>query len=382
MSTPRDKSKKALFHEKLSELIGEFGREMFEKEIISKKLIKEHKKETPKRILSFDEAEDLFFNSSTSYYASKRAETQRGYRSEMNSFKFFIEKELSLGTKALITDVFNKELLLKYLKKHHNLGTKKKKKSFLRAFLKSVALDILDVKQIDYLLREILKIKDDPNNIPKALSSKQVNFILEAVKETVSALRNYTILWTFLGSGIRANELVNLQIKDIDWEEKAIYIIPKGKTDPEKRYMTDVSFDVLSTYVHFRFSDKKERFSKSKYAELFVFSANGNKALATSSIREMMNNIKKRGIEEKVFPEDASLSPHILRHTFSLYAYESGMEIFKISKLLGHENINTTQIYLRLFPEQVRKELDKHPYANIELEYLRQKESLYGKFAD
>ena len=382
MSAPRTKSKKALFDEKLSELIGEFGQAMFEKEILKKNIVKQVIKEEPKKILTLDEAENLFFTSSTSYYADKRKETQRGYRSEMKSFKAFIEKESSSGSKTLITEVFNKEILLKYLKKQHNIGTKKKKKSFLRAFLKSVAKDILDKKQVDFLLGETLKTVDDPNSIPKALTSEQVNFVLEAVKESVSALRNYTILWTFLGSGIRANELVNLQIKDIDWEDKAIYIMPKGKSEPEKRYMTDVSFDVLSTYVQFKYADKKKRYSKSKYSEIFIFSANGNKALATSTIREMMNNIKKRGIKEKVFAEDASLSPHILRHTFSLYAYESGMEIFKISKLLGHDNINTTQIYLRLFPDQVKKELEKHPYATVELEYLKQKGSLYGQFAD
>lgn len=383
MSKTREKSKKALFDEKLAQLIGEFGQAMFEREILKKNIVKQVIKEEPKKILTFEEAENLFFTSATSYFADKREETQRGYRSEMKSFKGFIEKELNSGTNALITEVFNKELLLKYLNKQLNMGTRKKKKSFLRAFLKSVAKDILDKKQVDFLLDKTLKIKDNPNNIPKALNSKQVNFILEAAKESISALRNYTILWTLLGSGIRANELVNLQIKDIDWEEKAINIVPKGKSEPEKRYMTDVSFDVLSTYVLFRYADKKERYTKSKYGDIFIFSTNGTHALATSTIREMMNSIKKRGIKEKVFVEDASLSPHILRHTFSLYAYESGMEIYKISKLLGHENINTTQIYLRLFPDQVKKELEKHPYANIELEYLKSKENLYGKkFAD
>ncbi|WP_171038028.1 tyrosine-type recombinase/integrase [Aquibacillus sediminis] len=371
-----------MFDEKLSELIGEFGQAMFEKEVLKKNIVKETKKEKPKKILTFEEAENLFFTSSTSYYADKREETQRGYRSEMRSFKSFIEKELNSGTKALITELFDKELLLRYLKNQHNIGTKKKKKSFLRAFLKTVAIDILDKKQVDFLLNNTLKTKEDPNNVPKALTSKQVNFILEAAKQSISALRNYTIIWTFLGSGIRANELANLQIEDIDWEEKAIYIIPKGQSQPEKRYMTDVSFDVLSTYVHFKYADKRKQFTKSKYNELFIFSVNGNKAIATSTIREMLNRIKEHGKKEKVFPEDASLSPHILRHTFSIYAYESGMEIFKISKLLGHDNVNTTQTYLRISSNQVKKELEKHPYAKVELDFLKEKESLYGQFAN
>ncbi|MDZ5472677.1 site-specific integrase [Bacillus sp. 31A1R] len=382
MSKIRQKSKKALFDEKLAQLIGEFGPAMFEKEILKKNIIKKVIKEEPKKILTFEEAENLFFTSPTSYFVDKREETQRGYKSEMRSFKGFIEKELTSGTKVLITEVFNKEIILKYLNKQQNMGTRKKKSSFLRAFLKSVAKDILDKKQVDFLLGKTLKIKDNPNCIPKALTSEQINFILEAAKETTSALRNYAIFWTLLGSGIRANELVNIQIKDIDWNDKAILIMPKGKSEYEKRYMTDVSFDVMSTYVQFMYADKKERYTKLKYSEIYIFSTNGTNALATSTIREMMNNIKKRGIQEKMFSEDASLSPHILRHTFSLYAYESGMEIYKISKLLGHENINTTQTYLRLLPDQVKKELEKHPYANVELEYLKQKEALYGKFAD
>ncbi|KGX90056.1 MULTISPECIES: tyrosine-type recombinase/integrase [Pontibacillus] len=385
MAAPRQKLKNVELNEQLNDLIGKFGTKLVEKQLKEMGLAnKEMEAPKPKAIPTLDEAEDIFYNSSTSYYMHKREVTRKGYKSELKTFKNFCKENLPKKSRTLITEIFKPDFLSEYINQYKNGGTRDKKITFLRVFLKSVALDIFDKKQINNLLRNTLKVsgKNAENDVPKALTPKQVEFLFETVKETTSAIRNYTILWVLIGSGIRVNGLVNLRIEDVCWEDQAIMVIPKGKETKEKFYMTPVSFEVLTHYIEFRHGNKKKELSKAKYESIFIFSSNTNsRAIATSTVREMMKSLKMKGVQANIFSEDDTLSPHIMRHTFALYALESGIDIYKIQKLLGHDSVDTTQTYLRLFSHQLKEELKKHRYANVELEFMTNKEALYGKFS-
>jgi integrase/recombinase XerD len=387
MGVKKKKLKHVEVNEILSNLLRDYGRDIVEKELSENLgLLQPITQTVPKAIPTVEEAIEEYTTSDTSYYKHKSAQTIRGYDSEINKIKEFcndkvIKKEhLPNGLQSLITEFFNPLVLGAYLNQYENIGTRKKKTAFFRGFLKSVAVGILDDKQIDKLLEYTLKTNVNPGEVgtPVALSPTEVDFLLSAAKETTSALRNTTILWVLIGSGIRVNELVELQVKDVLWDEEAIYIIPKGKPNKEKRFLTKVAFKVLKHYILFLYEKKKETLLKKDYGDLYVFSTKGQKPIATNTVRDMMRMLKKKGVREGILSEDKKLSPHTIRHTFAVYALESGISLYKISKLLGHESAETTQYYLKLYDYQLKEELNKHRYADVELQYLREEVNFHG----
>jgi integrase/recombinase XerD len=246
---------------------------------------------------------------------------------------------------------------------------------YITIIFKNECLEHLEKKRVNNLL-DILSTKDPEQNIPKAFLPFQVQFLLDEAKNTQSAFRNYTMIWVFVGSGIRNNELVNIQIGDICEENQTIKVIAKGSSTKTKRFITKVALQVLMQYVNFRYDQHKKNLSKEDYKNLFVFSVDGHKPISTDTVRDIVDRLIKKGETKGIFPEDNDFSPHNFRHCFALYALEKGVPIYKIKKLLGHKSMKSTEVYLELYDSQMVNAIEKHPFADVELSFLKNKGDL------
>lgn len=216
--------------------------------------------------------------------------------------------------------------------------------------------------------------KDNKPKLPKAFLPNQIQYLLNESKNTQPDFRNYAMIWTFLGSGIRNNELVNIQIGDISVRNQKIQVLPKGKSTKQERFITQVALRVLMDYINFKYEHLKKSLSKEKYDKLYVFSLDGHRAMSTDTVRDIVDKLIKRGEQKGIFPKDNGFSPHSFRHSFALYALEKGISIYKIKEYLGHSSIKSTEIYLELYDSQMVDSIEKHPFAQVELSYLKQKE--------
>lgn len=172
--------------------------------------------------------------------------------------------------------------------------------------------------------------------LPHALSTAEAKAVLHEAGQTQNPERDFLIVNLLLGTGLRASELLALSAGDISEPEKGqmILTVRNGKGSKERRI--PVSKEALQKQL--------KAYAKGK-DQLFPFT--------DRNLRKMIKSIaEKAGIKEPV-------SPHTLRHTFATDKLKGGATLEGIRKVLGHENLSTTQKYLSLTEQDLFDEMGR-----------------------
>jgi integrase/recombinase XerC/integrase/recombinase XerD len=153
--------------------------------------------------------------------------------------------------------------------------------------------------------------------------------------------------------GLRAEELIGLDLGDIDFEEETARVNGKGsKTrivpvgEPARK--------ALGTYLE----KGRPPLADATRDEQALFISRRGRRLSTSDVRRRLNRwVQQAAIAGRV-------SPHTLRHSFATHLLEGGADLRSIQELLGHASVSTTQIYTRVEPGRLRREYARsHPRA-------------------
>jgi len=149
----------------------------------------------------------------------------------------------------------------------------------------------------------------------------------DAIKKHCLNLKERAIVELLLSSGVRVSELVNLDVSDVDFNNKALRI-RHGKGDKERvTYINDLTLNYLVKYL-----------TDSKVETGALFQTNHHK-YSPSGIRRMLSRLAERARVENVHP-------HRFRRTFATTLASRGMDIQDIKTLMGHTDINTTMLYV------------------------------------
>ena len=331
----------------------------FQRALKRMELLNETEQKRVKTNVLLSEAIDYYYSCDS--FNSLKESSQKGYRYELKLFFKFCCK--MKGSEPLLKEVSTALFLGEYLKPVKKSATKSKKSAFLRSFFKATFAEFFD--QEIGSLKSTLSVKVDKNRLPRAFKEEQIEEIIDLTRLGREPLRNFTILWVFLGTGIRLNELCLLQIGDVQPQLQEILVCAKGNKESKvARKITTFSLKVLLKYIKFRYSPLK---NLSDYHQRYIFSDDkGLTRLHDSTVQKMLGNIME---EAKTISEDDKknyqLSVHSLRHSFALYLLQSGLKIETIKELLGHEWISSTNVYLKLFDNMLLKAIDQHPLGNL-----------------
>jgi len=158
--------------------------------------------------------------------------------------------------------------------------------------------------------------------------------------------RDYAILQVFLQTGIRVSELASLTIADVDFTKPAITVRGKGNAERaielEKR-----GVQALKNYLAVR---------PENLSDILFFNYKGE-PISERGIRKIVVKYRiNAGITKRA-------SCHTLRHTFATYKAEKGVSAFQLQQWLGHENLNTTQIYVHLGKQNAKKIMEQTSLA-------------------
>lgn len=179
--------------------------------------------------------------------------------------------------------------------------------------------------------KKISFVKQDKPVLP-TFTVKDVKAMLETCKgNTFIDVRDRTILILFFETGIRLGELLN--IKEVDIHDDYILIYGKNR----KQRMIPITPMVKKAL--FRYIRAKDNYFSGKIVGEYLFLSYRGKRLSPSAVDKM---IKDRGTHIS----DVRVSPHTCRHFFAQQQIKMGTDIYTISRLLGHENIGITQVYL------------------------------------
>ena len=227
---------------------------------------------------------------------------------------------------------------------NYSSSTKKRMHSSIKNFLKYInenedyeSIDISDIKlKSSKKLPEVLPITDIEN---------MINFYNH---ETYLDSRNRTVIDVLYSTGCRVSELCDINISDIDLDEK--YLKLKGKGSKQRIVpIGSMLYKNLLQYLNVR-----ETFLQNRVEPLFL-SKSKNKLDRTAVFRIIKKTAKNISLQTDVHP-------HTLRHSAATHMLEGGCDLRTVQEFLGHSSVSTTQIYTKVTKEFLEEAFtESHP---------------------
>lgn len=194
--------------------------------------------------------------------------------------------------------------------------------------------------------------------LSKYLTVDEAVRLLEAVNsdtESKTRQRDYSIIALFLNTGMRLSELVGLNVESFDPEITFVKVLGKGSKE-RIIYLNNAARDAVISYLRQRLDPRFIHTSD----HAFFLSARQQR-ISPKTIQWMVNKyLDLAGLGSKGY------SVHKLRHTAATLMYQSGkVDIRVLKDILGHEQLNTTQIYTHLVSKNLEEAMDKNPLSDV-----------------
>lgn len=167
---------------------------------------------------------------------------------------------------------------------------------------------------------------------------------LDQLRSACQDLRDHAIIEFLYSTGCRVSELVVIKMCDIDWELQRVKLFGKGRKH-RVSFLNDRATAALNAYL-------KVRQGGGEY--VFVSKYKPHTPLQKEGIEKIVRDISERA------GYNTPVTPHILRHTMATLALQAGMPITDISRILGHESLETTRIYTESDLETIQENHRKY----------------------
>ncbi len=284
--------------------------------------------------------------------------TITSYKNDINQFFDFASAELDVNTTSLEIERIDRLTIRLWLGSLTERGMAKnsiaRKAASLRSFFKYCF-------KRGYILKNpahLLIVPKKEQRLPKTVLQQDITRMIElASGNDASSIQDRTILEFFYSTGIRLNELTELNITDIDINNKQLIVRGKGN----KERIVPLGQHAITACVKHLESRKELLKSNNETDDL--------KALFIAPRGGRMNHRKVQRTIHNYFlmvSEVTQKSPHTLRHSFATHMLDAGADIRLIKEFLGHTNLSSTQVYTHTSVEHLKKVYQKaHPRAEL-----------------
>ena len=187
--------------------------------------------------------------------------------------------------------------------------------------------------------------------LPKRITEDESNKLLEHTLHRkysyrFERYRNTSLFAVILYAGLRAGEVLNRKMNDVDIESNVIHVM-QGKGGKDR--VVPICY-ALRKYL---LAYLKERKRLDRGCINFFISSRGDQPFTYSGLKKVVEILRK---ETKI-----KFSAHKLRHTFATMMLEGGCDLFSLQKMMGHSDIKTTTIYLSTTVHHLQEQMRKHP---------------------
>jgi integrase/recombinase XerD len=218
----------------------------------------------------------------------------------------------------------------------------------------SIARKITSIKMFfQFLVSEEL-IKYDPTEniempkvkktLPSVLSFEEISKLIACAKKAdPKDMRAKAMFEILYASGLRASELLSLQIDDVSFTDGFIRVLGKG----DKERIVPIGKPALQALRNY-YNHGRNKFLKDRMSAYLFINAHGKKLSRMGLHKILKEYVKKAKINKHV-------TPHVFRHSFATHLLEGGANLRAVQEMLGHANIATTQIYTHIDREYLKE---------------------------
>ena len=226
-------------------------------------------------------------------------------------------------------------------------SSRARKLSAIKSFYKYLTIRTKQLQENPVADLEYPKIR---KSLPKYLTLEQSAALLRSVSGA-NEKRDYAILMLFLNCGIRRSELVGLNITDV--YDDRIRVVGKGN---KERF---VYFGAACRKAIDNYLVERNKMVLTDNRALFA-SRNGNRISVTAVHRLVEKALKQAGLDATQY------SAHKLRHTAATMMLSGGVDVKTVQEVLGHENLNTTQIYTHIENTELKIAAEANPLSKLD----------------
>ncbi|MDQ2895933.1 MAG: tyrosine-type recombinase/integrase [Actinomycetota bacterium] len=203
---------------------------------------------------------------------------------------------------------------------------------------------------------ELLHSPKRASRLPRVLKTTEISSLLDRIpSSTPLELRDRALFELAYGSGLRAEELVSLDVEALDFDSESVRV--EGKGGKTRILPTgEPSLRALADWI----VTGRPALDTSESRALFV--SKSGRRLSTSDVRRRLRTWSRLAAPQA--PGLAGTHPHALRHSFATHLLEGGADLRAIQEMLGHASISTTQVYTRVDSVRLRQAYESsHPRA-------------------
>ena len=200
---------------------------------------------------------------------------------------------------------------------------------------------------------DLLPAPKRPSKLPRVLKPAEIAALLDRIPaSTALELRDRAMFELAYACGLRAEELVALDLASIDFDAEQVRVEGKGS---KTRFVPAGETALKATT---RYLERARPALRSGDGDPALFLSKSGRRLSTSDVRRRLR------VWERHAADIGGISPHVLRHTFATHLLEGGADLRAIQELLGHASVSTTQIYTRIDSARLKSAYESsHPRA-------------------
>lgn len=286
-------------------------------------------------VTTFDDALALFMNDCER--RGLRPFTIKYYRREIASFFAFLE---SVEHSAFVHEVVRDDLT-EFIE---DLQRRGRKPGTINAKIRAIRAIFAWLAEYRYIGKHPFKnyplVKDNAGHI-ETFSLKQVKALLAAPnKRTFTGQRDYTLMLLLLETGVRLNEVAQMNVEDVRLDEGAVLV-----REAKNRFARSVP-------IQSKMREQMRRYLKLRGTadtEALFVTLDGEPLRR----RSIQTQIAKYGREAKI--EGVRCSPHTFRHTMAKMSVMNGAGVFELQKILGHSSLDMVRVYVNLYSSEIHE---------------------------
>lgn len=298
-----------------------------------------------------------FFQSYLSGIRNVSENTIHSYRDTFTKLLVFYRDNCGIEPEKMSFSVFTREHIENFLFSLENdykcsISTRNQRLAAIKSFCRYVQIEHPDLLMQCQLIMS-LKNKKQSKPVISYLTANEVELLFNQPDTTTQkGRRDLALLSLLYDSAARVQEICNLKVSDVRLKSPAVIrLFGKG------RKVREIPLEKPCVDILRRYMEENGLFRKT-VLEMPLFCNNQMKKLSRSGVSYVLEKyIGKMNVGSVTIPK--KITPHCLRHSKAMHMLEAGINLIYIRDYLGHESIETTQVYARANPEAKRKAIKK-----------------------